>query len=73
MTPVAITFVILGAAIIGFMTNRLPLVVVAIAVPISLWATGLLSIGEAFAASATLSSFLSPPSTSLLKRSSPPE
>lgn len=49
MTPVAITFVILGAAIIGFMTNRLPLVVVAIAVPISLWATGLLSIGEAFA------------------------
>lgn len=48
MDPEIITFVILGAAVIAFVSNRIPLVIVAMAVPIALWATGILSLGEAF-------------------------
>lgn len=49
MTPEVITFVILGAAVVAFVTNRIPMVVVAMAVPVALWATGVLTLGEAFA------------------------
>lgn len=49
MDPAIITFVILGAAVIAFVTNRVPMVVVAVAVPVALWATGVLGLHEAFA------------------------
>jgi len=45
--PTIATFVVLALAVVGFMTNRLPLVVVALFVPVALWATGVLSLDEA--------------------------
>ncbi|WP_435736248.1 SLC13 family permease [Cellulosimicrobium sp. PMB13] len=45
--PLVATFVILALAVVGFMTNRLPLVVVALFVPVALWATGVLPLDEA--------------------------
>lgn len=44
-----VTFVVLGLAVLGFVTNRLPLVVVALFVPLALWATGVTSLDEALA------------------------
>lgn len=49
MDPVITTFAILGAAVIAFVSNRVPMVVVAAAVPIALWATGVLTLNQAFA------------------------
>lgn len=43
------TFVILGVAMIAFISSRVPLAVVASGVALSLWATGVLSLEEAFA------------------------
>lgn len=47
MTPVAIVLTILVAAVVAFMSNRLPLGIVAIGVALLLWATGVLSLNEA--------------------------
>ncbi|WP_461170649.1 SLC13 family permease [Arthrobacter sp. Z1-15] len=41
------TFAVLALAVAGFMTNRVPLVVVALFVPVALWATGVLTLNEA--------------------------
>ncbi|KAB7745251.1 SLC13/DASS family transporter [Nostocoides sp. F2B08] len=49
MDPVATTLVILGLAILAFVSNRVPLGVVAIGVSLALWATGLLGLDEALA------------------------
>ncbi len=49
MDPAAWTFVILAGAIIAFLSAKVPLEVVAVAVPIALWATGVLTLPEAFA------------------------
>lgn len=43
------TFVILGLAVIAFISNRLPIGLVALGVAVSLWATGVLTLNEAFA------------------------
>jgi di/tricarboxylate transporter len=49
MEPASWTFLILGAAIIAFVTSRVPLAVVAIGVALALWATGVLTLPEALA------------------------
>ena len=49
MDPVTTTLVILGLAIVAFVSNRVPLGVVAIGVSLALWATGLLGLDEALA------------------------
>lgn len=49
MDPVAATLVILALAIVAFLSNRIPLGIVAIGVSIALWATGVLDLGQALA------------------------
>lgn len=49
MTPITVTLIILLLAVIAFMSNRVSIGVVALGVAISLWATGILDIYEAFA------------------------
>ncbi|MCI2956908.1 anion permease [Agromyces atrinae] len=49
MDPIATTLVILGLAIVAFLSNRVSIGVVALGVAVALWATGVLSLGEAFA------------------------
>lgn len=49
MSPVTTTLVILAVAVIAFMSNRVPLGIVAIGVSVSLWATGILDLTEALA------------------------
>lgn len=49
MGPVATTLVILGLAVLGFMSNRIPLGIVAIGVSVALWLTGILDLGAALA------------------------
>src|SRR6188474_644709 len=49
MSDATITFVILGAAIVVFVWDRLPVAVVALGVALSLWATGVLSLEQALA------------------------
>jgi di/tricarboxylate transporter len=49
MEPASWTFLILGAAIVAFVTSRIPLAVVAVGVALALWATGVLTLSEAFA------------------------
>jgi di/tricarboxylate transporter len=44
-----ITFVVLGAAVVLFVVNRLPVAVVALGVALALYATGVISVDEAFA------------------------
>ena len=46
MDPAGWTFLILGLAIVAFVSGRLPLAVVAVGVALSLWATGVLTLGE---------------------------
>ena len=46
---IAITFAILGVAVVLFIWNRLPIGIVAICVAISLWATGVLDLGQSLA------------------------
>jgi di/tricarboxylate transporter len=43
-----VTFAVLGAAIALFIVNRLPVAVVALGVALALWATGVVSVEEAF-------------------------
>lgn len=45
--PLVATFAILVLAVAGFVTNRLPLAIVALFVPLALWASGVLGLGEA--------------------------
>ncbi len=47
MEPAAWTFLILGAAIVAFISSRIPLAVVAVGVAVALWATGVLTLPEA--------------------------
>ena len=44
--PLVATVVVLSLAVLGFATNRIPLVLVALFVPIALWATGVLTLQE---------------------------
>ena len=41
------TFLILGAAVVAFVSGRIPLAVVSVGVALALWATGVLTLGEA--------------------------
>jgi di/tricarboxylate transporter len=47
VTPVAITLLILVVAVIAFVSNRVPMGVVALGVAILLWATGILTLNQA--------------------------
>ena len=49
MDPVVTTLVILAVAIVAFMSNRVPIGIVAIGVAVALWVTGILDLGEALA------------------------
>ncbi len=49
MSPVAIVLLILVLAVVAFMSNKVPMELVALGVTLSLWATGILNIGQAFA------------------------
>ncbi len=49
MSDETITFLILGAAVVVFVWDRLPVAVVAFGVALSLWATGVLDLEQAFA------------------------
>ncbi|WP_062520976.1 SLC13 family permease [Demequina silvatica] len=49
MDPILITALILAAAVVAFVTNRVPAGVVAVGVSVALWATGILTLGEAMA------------------------
>ena len=49
MSPVTMTLLILVLAVIAFMSNRIPLGIVAIGVSVSLWLTGILELDEALA------------------------
>ena len=49
MSPIAYTAVIIAAAVVLFVWNRLPVVVVAMATALALWATGVLTLGQALA------------------------
>ncbi|MDQ1129534.1 SLC13 family permease [Microbacterium sp. SORGH_AS_0888] len=49
MDPVTWTFVILGAAIVAFLSGKVPLEVVAVGVSLALWATGVLTLPQALA------------------------
>ncbi|MBU4465255.1 MAG: SLC13 family permease, partial [Actinobacteria bacterium] len=49
MDPVAATFVILGLAVVAFVSGRISLGVVAIGVSLALWVTGVLTLPEALA------------------------
>lgn len=47
--PIAATFAVLALAVAGFMISRVPIIVVALFVPVALWATGVLPLTEALA------------------------
>jgi len=49
VTPIEITFIILAVAVVAFITGRIPIAIVAVGVSVSLWATGVLTVGEALA------------------------
>ena len=49
MDPATWTFLILGLAVIAFVSGRIPLAVVSIGVALALWATGVLTLPQAFA------------------------
>ncbi|GAA1634990.1 SLC13 family permease [Microbacterium flavum] len=49
MDPAAWTFLILGVAIVAFVSGKVPLAVVSIGVALALWATGVLTLSGAFA------------------------
>src|SRR5215831_21091934 len=49
LSPSTICFIILAAAVALFVWNRLPVGIVAFAVTLSLWATGLVDVNQAFA------------------------
>ena len=47
MSPIAVTLIILAVAVIAFISNRVPMAVVALGVATALWATGILTMEEA--------------------------
>lgn len=49
MDPIVATFVILGLAVIAFLTGRVPVPVVAVGVSVALWATGVLDLEQSLA------------------------
>lgn len=49
MDPAAWTFVILGLSVVAFVSGRVPLAIVSVGVTLALWATGILTLPEAFA------------------------
>jgi di/tricarboxylate transporter len=49
MTDSTITFVVLGATVVLFVWDRLPVAIIALAVALSLWATGVLDLEQALA------------------------
>ena len=49
MSPIAYTAIIIAAAVVLFVWNRLPVVIVAMMTPLALWATGVLSLRDALA------------------------
>lgn len=49
MSPVVITLAILALAIVAFMSNRVPVGVVALGVALALWATGVITLNQALA------------------------
>lgn len=49
VTPIETTFLILGLAVVAFMTGRIPIAIVAVGVSVSLWATGVLDLKESLA------------------------
>lgn len=49
VTPVETVLLILGLAVVAFMTGRIPVSIVALGVAVMLWATGILTINEAMA------------------------
>ncbi len=49
MSDIAITFTVLAAVVVVFIWDRLPVAIVALITPIVLWATGVLTLGQAMA------------------------
>ena len=49
VTPVETTLLILGIAVVAFMTGRIPIAIVAVGVSVLLWATGVLTLHESLA------------------------
>jgi len=49
MDDSTITFVVLGAAVVLFVVDRLPVAVIAVLVPLALWGSGVLSLEDALA------------------------
>ncbi|MFZ4532992.1 MAG: SLC13 family permease [Alsobacter sp.] len=49
MSPIALTGLIIAAAVVLFVTNRVPVVIVAMGVAVALWATGVLPLAKAMA------------------------
>lgn len=49
MSPATVTLIILALTVAVFIWDKLPVMLVALAVPVGLWATGVLDLGEAFA------------------------
>ena len=49
MSDSTITFLILGTVVVLFVSNRIPVAIIAIATSLSLWATGILELNEATA------------------------
>ncbi|MBZ4488265.1 anion permease [Microbacterium sp. cx-55] len=49
MDPIIVTFVVLGVAVVAFVSGKVPLEVVSLGVLLSLWVTGVLTLPEALA------------------------
>jgi Na+/H+ antiporter NhaD/arsenite permease-like protein len=49
MSDMTVTFLVLGAVVVVFVWDRLPVGIVAIGVALALWATGVLSLDQALA------------------------
>jgi di/tricarboxylate transporter len=49
VSPVALTLIILALAVIAFMSNRVPVGLVALGVSLALWATGVLTLNQSLA------------------------
>ena len=49
MSAATVTLIVLGLTVVVFVLDRLPVAVVAVAVALALWATGVLDLGEALA------------------------
>ena len=49
MSDSTITFVVLGVVVVLFVTNRIPVAIIALGTALSLWATGVLELEQATA------------------------